>query len=716
MGIFERWRERVRGAIRAFVLGQGVVLEADRRYGHDPTTFAPESYGVYLATSNPVYACATLRAQLLAALPLRFYKVRRGGEAEEVTSGGLVEVMRRVNPFWTMGRLLRMTELSLCLWGSAYWFCERGKSGRIAPREIWWGRPDRVRVIPDRENYVAGFLYEPANGMEPIRFEPGEVVWFRLDNPVDEYSGLAPLAAARLAADTRSAALKSNRNLFAQGMQMGGAVMPTNGVVWDQDQADDLGDRLDQRFKGVDKAHRWGVFRMEVKMQQAGVTPKDAEFLGLAALTLEDACRAYKIPLDIMGGQRSYQNINAALRMLYDFCIVPESTFIAEELTEFLLPMFGREADEAAFDLDGVIVLQEDANEQWNREQGQLTSGVMTINEWREDKGLDVVEWGDVWWAPMGVTAVRDGEEAGSKGQEGEGGTEGTEGEEGEVDADETDEEGNASRGLAGAVDIRMVEYGGLEHQRLWNRYVGRVGPQEAELGEVVAGLFRRLQTSILDRLLGRGTQAQFERSIEDVLLEPFNRSRWERTFREETRPVIEVILRFHAVAALADLGLEEGVLFEILPHVIRFLEGRAQRFAREILDTTWTALKGSLNEGILAGETIQQLEVRVRDIMGERIASSSEVIARTEVVGASNGGILEAWRQSGVVAEKIWISALIPGRTRESHFAAHGQTVPLDADFLVGGGSGPAPGQIGLAGEDINCLCTMSAVVRGAE
>jgi uncharacterized protein with gpF-like domain len=96
---------------------------------------------------------------------------------------------------------------------------------------------------------------------------------------------------------------------------------------------------------------------------------------------------------------------------------------------------------------------------------------------------------------------------------------------------------------------------------------------------------------------------------------------------------------------------------------------------------------------------------------MGERIASTPETIARTEVIGAANGAVLEAWEQSGVVEGKSWLAAL-DDRTRESHIAAHGQTVPLDEDFQVGVGSGPAPGQIGEAEEDISCRCTITAVV----
>ena len=102
---------------------------------------------------------------------------------------------------------------------------------------------------------------------------------------------------------------------------------------------------------------------------------------------------------------------------------------------------------------------------------------------------------------------------------------------------------------------------------------------------------------------------------------------------------------------------------------------------------------------------------------MGERIRSSGETIARTEVNGAANGGTLKAWEQSGVVEKKSWLSALEPGRTRDTHVEAHvryqAEPIGLKENFQVGAGSGPHPGAIGLAEEDIKCLCTLVPVVE---
>ena len=66
------------------------------------------------------------------------------------------------------------------------------------------------------------------------------------------------------------------------------------------------------------------------------------------------------------------------------------------------------------------------------------------------------------------------------------------------------------------------------------------------------------------------------------------------------------------------------------------------------------------------------------------------------------------------MVGEKVWLATL-DDRTRDTHRLLHDQRVPLDGTFkTVDGASAIAPGQFGVAGEDINCRCTMEAIVTG--
>ena len=235
------------------------------------------------------------------------------------------------------------------------------------------------------------------NGQK-LWFEPDEVIWFRYPNPIDEFSGLSPIAAARLSVDYANGALKSNMNLFKNGNQMGGVMWPKARIL-STEQAQEIENQVDRRTRGVDKAHRWNFFRFEIEAKEFGVTPKDAEFLGGLRFTLEEVCRAYHWPQDLVGGQRTYENFNAAMRAAYTHSVIPSSKFITDELKEKLLPMFNAEADEIELDDSDIAVLQEMETDAWSREKDQIQLGALTINEWREKKGLEPYPWGNTWWA-----------------------------------------------------------------------------------------------------------------------------------------------------------------------------------------------------------------------------------------------------------------------------------------------------------------------------
>ena len=704
--------ERVRAAVRAFATGPGVVEPYEVSWGHDETTFSPEEYGEYLATSNAVYACASLRADTLSGIPLRCYRVR-GNKKVEVTDGPVVQLMNKVNDFWTMNRLLTMTELSLCLWGKNYWAVEK-RNGQ--PYELWWMKPDRVKVYTHPTKYVRGFGFQPINGGPELWFNPDEVIWMRYPNPLDEFSGLSPLAAARLAADLASGAAKSNLYLFRQGYQAGGIIMPPKGQQLTPEQAVELEASLDKRFKGVDKAHRWGVMRFETEMKSLSVTPKDAEFLGTLTWSLEEVARAYKVPLDMIGGQRTYENVQAAERAFWYRTMEPESRFITSELVEQLLPMFstnGRtNVDLIEFDLSRVPILQDAESEKWDRAEEQIKVGAITINEWRKDVGLDTVAWGDVWWAPGMVMPIESGElpELPQPEPMEEPSTTETE--------SSNEEEGGRNLGIRElGIRTRVVELNGEEHQRLWRKFERFSKKWEKRVGKDVAEMFRRQEESVLARLKAEEEESRkLEiRKLAEVAGNPFDKNEWVKKFRMMLRLLLMELVEEAGTEALEALGLTIGFVVK-QPAVQRFIERQAQRFAVEVNETTWHALKDSLSAGLEAGEELPKLMDRVGEVMGDRIQSSEEVIARTEVNRAANGGTLEAWKQSEVVERKAWLSALLPDRTRDSHVEAHvryqAEPIPLDEDFEVGGGSGPHPGAIGVAEEDINCLCTMTAVV----
>lgn len=710
---------------RAFVTGPATVDQSQVYFGIGNETYQPGEYVNYPATSNGVYACTSVRSKTLAGLPLKVFQVDAKGDRTEVASGPLWLLLRKVNPYWTLSRLLDMTEQSMCVWGECFWFMTL-KGGR--PAEIWWARADRVKVHPHPTNYIDHFTYVGPSGQE-IPFSREETVWFRYANVADQYSGLSPLAAARLAADTASASMHANFNIHRNGSQIAGMVVPLNGGTFSEDQAKDVATSLERKFKGVENAHRLAVLRMGVDIKSVTLTPKDAEFLGLLNWSLEDIARAYSVPIDKIGGKRTYQNVEESEKVFWHDCMLPEARFIAAELTEQLLPAFGENLI-AEFDTSDVDVLHEAETERWTRIMQQIQTGYDSINNIRKDEGLDPVPWGDVWWAQSTLIPIDSNEKPEPVMPPMLGAGDGT-------DEQDALPEGDKPKALSdGRSHSRMIAYGSDEHQRLWNRYLTLTSPYETQWARMTADLFNAQKQSVLSslyRVAGRSykrtpddTPPALAEQIADAIKEelsdtqfaalsdfaenPFDVTRWMKTFRIESRDLTTTITEAMGQLAANEVGMATG--FNVKdPHIINGIESQVQRFAESVNDTTWDALKVSIQEGIRDGESIDDIAKRVETVMGDRIKSSSQLIARTEVNRAVNFGTAQGWKQSGVVTKKRWLAAL-DDRTRATHAEAHGQVVDIDDDFSVGGCTGPAPGNLDCVREVANCRCSMTAVL----
>jgi HK97 family phage portal protein len=401
MGLLERIAARKRGEhlLRAWPVGKGELIAPDYAFGHDQGEFVDPDYGNYAATSNEIYSVVAQRARLMSGIQLKFYR-GRGADKIEDTGHPSVKLFSYVNPFWTGERLARMDEMCMGLWGESYWALEGPKG---APSEIWWLKPDRVRPVADETGYISGFKYHSPAG--PILdFEPHEIVWHRYPNPIDEFSPLSPLAAARLAADTARDMAVSNQALFKRGLTAAGVVIPpADKVTFSPEQAVDLERSIDRRLTGADKAHRWVVLRYEAQFKQLAITPKDAEYVAGLGLTFRQVCRAYGMQPALLGDPEgaTLSNTTAFERLEWTRALVPDAEFRAAEVREQYLSRFRGGPDWCEYDLTTVPSLQESATESWTREAQALDRGAITINEWRKSKGYASVPWGDRPYMPV---------------------------------------------------------------------------------------------------------------------------------------------------------------------------------------------------------------------------------------------------------------------------------------------------------------------------
>lgn len=162
-------------------------------------------------------------------------------------------------------------------------------------------------------------------------------------------------------------------------------------------------------------------------------------------------------------------------------------------------------------------------------------------------------------------------------------------------------------------------------------------------------------------------------------------------------------------------LGGMETALDVSIPKIT---EGFAQEYLasapnrlKGIGDAVWVQVRASLQEGVSAGEDMQQLATRVRKVAQVPHVRAS-VIARTEVHGAAEQGALAQVQLGGFTDDecsKVWL-ATDDTRTRDEHDEADGQKVGINQPFIVWGEGLQFPGDpTGRAENVIQCRCSMA-------
>ena len=397
--VIDKWIERFSWTMPAFLymkLQRLQVQQEGREAAESPIAglagaddWAPSHYASYFATSAPVYSAVRLRADAVARPPLMVYRrVAAAGVPHRERVGPEHPAQRlldRVNPHWTGGDLWRATETYLNLYGVAYWSVERDDLGM--PVELWPLRPDRVRLVPDENEYIRGYLYTGHSG-EQIAYAADEIVRLRYFNPLDEYAGLSPIAPVRLTLDMGRDALLSNRSGLANDGSPGVVIHTEDNPS--EDEVKRLLEKWESRFSGPLNRLRPVVLSAGMEASQLGFSPKDMEYLGALRWTVEDVARAFNVPKPLLHDleRATYSNIETARRMFWETCVVPELRFFEEKLNQSLLPMFGDSSLMAEFDTSSIEALRESESERARRIQIYVSEGIMTPDEARAELGL----------------------------------------------------------------------------------------------------------------------------------------------------------------------------------------------------------------------------------------------------------------------------------------------------------------------------------------
>jgi HK97 family phage portal protein len=309
----------------------------------------------------------------------------QGDDIEEIINGELVAFLRRPNPWmsgqdWTYLRFKSKEDV-----GNAYtWFYTEGSTV-----EAYFLPPQGVRLVAGANEPISVYRYSRL-GDAYLEMAANQVLHGKLRPSMQDWRiGESWTYALIQAMDILQAATDSQLAFYLNGSRPDILfTLPANTPV---DKQKEIKDRIRNEHRGPQKAGGIMVASAGTTVTPIGYAPKDRAFM--------DEMDYYRRMIDNAAGRpESRSKMNDANRASADAgatqyartTLLPRLIRDAEELTEFVLPLFGLTPGDYWFAYDNPV--PEDAEARTNRVKALTAGGLMTINEGRSLEGLEAVD------------------------------------------------------------------------------------------------------------------------------------------------------------------------------------------------------------------------------------------------------------------------------------------------------------------------------------
>lgn len=287
-----------------------------------------------------------------------------------------------VNDFYTTIEFIETIQQHLELVGEAWIHVISNAAG--TPVELWPLRPDRMSPVPDRDEYIVGYVYRAPGTGQPIPIPREDIIFLRQPSPLDPYRGhgvvqaiIADLEGERLAAEW-------NRNFFYNSAEPGGVVeLPE----MNPQEFSDYVLTWRQNHQGTRNAHRI-AFLPNAKWVERKYTQRDMQFKDLRLSNRDTVLGAFGMPHHLMGLSEgmSRANAEASQYMFAQWLLVPRAERLKQALNERFAPRFG---PDVSFDFDDPTPV--DADQQLREGIEGYKADILDLNEARRRLGEDAV-------------------------------------------------------------------------------------------------------------------------------------------------------------------------------------------------------------------------------------------------------------------------------------------------------------------------------------
>jgi len=628
-----------------------------------------------------VFACVQRISSAIA--DTEWILKKTDGDNSVIPNHSLLDLLNFVNPFHTGMEMMEQTQTYIDLVGEVFWLILKDRAGR--PSEIWVINPNKVKVVPSKKDYIAGYVYE--NAEQSIPLDTSDIIHIKMPNPINPYRGISAVASIMQDVDAEKFSSQYNKAFFQNSAAPSG-VISFDGTLSDT-QYDRLKFQWQQSHQGVSNAHKIAILEGGADWKDTGMSQRDMQFKELRLMNRDVILGAFGMPLSVLGISETVNRANAESSE-YTFArwvVRPRLQRIRAKLNEQFVPLF----NEKNLKLDYNDPVPQNVERDLAVANQAFQAGYITRNEARIRLGLEPVGNGDIFLTPLASIGEP------------------------------------LQRGLLQKANTTpesaVLDSATIMKESRWKSFIESQEPLQQESEDTIYGFLQKQEKSIAkfieDRVKDNG---RWESEIGNLEIE------WRDKTASMIYPIIEKAfivggktteenitdrvnrLEQRNYTVKQDPAIQYGYVFTATsPSALATM--RSSVVASVMSKSTFAKVRKTVITGVIAGQGATNIAAT---LVASNILSSrkkANMVARTETLGAINAGNVESAEQSKVVKEKEWITTL-DGSERDSHADMDGVRVGINEQFDVEGDKMSAPAQGADPEQNINCRCTILEVL----
>ncbi|XP_073999785.1 uncharacterized protein RF_0471-like [Rhodnius prolixus] len=360
-------------------------------------SFAEEGY-----VKNVIaFRAINMIANAASSVPFILYRLTDQGKSQ-LKVHPLLKLLYSPSPITSKSEFIEGIVTYRLISGNAYVLMIEPKNNRKPPTELYLLRPDRVEIVPGRNNVP--YTYRDTVNNNSYDFKVNKltgrsaVLHLKTFNPLSDWYGLSPIEAAAYSIDQHNQAGAWNQAMLQNGARPSGAIVVKpakdgNSGNLSQEQYQRLKEQINDHYSGSVNAGRPILLEGGLEWKEMSLSPRDMDFIESKHSSACDIALAFGVPPQLLGipGDNTYSNLVEARLSLWEQTVLPTLENIVCHLNSWLTPRFGEDLC-LSYDKDAIEILMEKRQKLWKYVEN---ASFMTLNEKREAFGLPPLPGGD---------------------------------------------------------------------------------------------------------------------------------------------------------------------------------------------------------------------------------------------------------------------------------------------------------------------------------